>query len=163
MGYPNERRRPMNMNRRGGAMTAIVAGVAFLVCAGVVWYFVSDPFHTKVNGQFNQMTKWTPEQIAKDPVNYLNFCEEQTKKAIEQLKADRISVAQNKGLLEEMRDKAANKVRVGEQKLAELKGAYEKGEKDTSWPVSFEGQSREKDWVRTNVMSLYKQVETQKH
>src|SRR5438552_14869923 len=86
MGYRSERSCPMNMRRRGGAMTAIVACVAVVLVGGVVWYFVSDPFHTRVNAQLDQMTKWTPEQIAKDPVMYLNFCEEQTKKAIEQLK-----------------------------------------------------------------------------
>jgi hypothetical protein len=137
---------------------AVVGILAVIVVIGIIWYFVSDPFRTKVDAAADQMTKWTPENIAKDPVNYLNFCETKTKQAMLDLKADRISIEQNRAKLQDMKESAGAKVRVGEKILVDLKGTWEKD----VWPVSLEGQSREKDWVKTQVVSLFKQVETQR-
>ncbi len=67
-----------------------------LVGAGI-WYFVSDPFRTKVDRAWEpEDTKWTPEQIAKDPVLYLDYVEKEATECLEKLKASKIAIAQNK-------------------------------------------------------------------
>jgi chromosome segregation ATPase len=152
----------MRSQRAGGATAAVIGVVALLVVVLVGWYFISDTFRTKVDATADQMTKWTPENIAKDPVNYLNFCEQKTKQAIEDLKADRIAVEQNRAKLQSMRDTASNKVNVGRQALVQLVDTYKRTDSANVWPVAYEGSSRDKDWFKTNIVSLNKQVETQR-
>ncbi len=41
------------VQRRGSATTAAVFVLAAVLIGAGVWYFVSDPFHTKVNANFN--------------------------------------------------------------------------------------------------------------
>ncbi|MGA2498145.1 MAG: hypothetical protein ABSH20_10410 [Tepidisphaeraceae bacterium] len=152
----------MKLARQGAASTAIIGGIVLVVVIGLVAYFASDVFRTKVDSNVNQMTKWTPENIAKDPVNYLNFCEKKINEAVDQLRADRISVAQNKAKLTDMKDTAAAKVRTGEKVLPELKGIYEQAEKDNAWPVTYNDEKRDKDWMRTYILKINKETETQR-
>ena len=126
----------MKVSRQGIGNGLIIGVIALVVVIGLGAYFFSDVFRTKIDSNLDQMTKWTPENIAKDPVNYLNFCEKKIKEAAEQLNADRISIAQNKSKLTDMKDGAAAKVRTGEKILPELKAIYEKAEKDNAWPVT---------------------------
>src|SRR5438067_2461697 len=124
MGHKSERRTPMNMNRRGGAMTSVVAVVAIAVVALGAWYLVSEVFRTKVNSQLDQMTKWTPEQIAKDPVNYLNFCEAEANKALEKLKASTIQLEMSRNQFKALKAKYEDNVQRGEKAVHELASAY---------------------------------------
>lgn len=152
----------MKNYRSGIAAGAIVGIIALvLVIAGIV-YWVSDPMRARMQEGIDQMTKWTPENIAKEPVLYLNFCEEQANKAIQSLKADRISVEQNKAKLQEMKDTASAQVKKGEQVLADLKGLYEKAETDKTWPVTWQNQSRDKDTMKAYIMRIYKETQTQR-
>jgi hypothetical protein len=139
----------------------IIAVVAVVAIAGVVLYFTSDVFRTKMNSQMNQINHWTPENIAKDPENYLNFCEEQTNKALQGLKANEISVAQSRGRLEGMKEESSKKIQLGTTALNELKDLYQKSEAASSWPASWRGQNRDKDWVRQQIVALDKQVKSQ--
>jgi chromosome segregation ATPase len=153
----------MNPQARGiTAVGAVVVVVVLLVVIGAVMYFTSDVFSTKVDAAVDQFAHWTPENIAKDPENYLNFCEKQANKAIEDLKASEISVAQSRAKLETMRAEAKNKVAVGEKTLAELKELYTKAEASNGWPATWQGQPREKDWVRRQIVSLHGQVTSQR-
>ena len=152
----------MRTSRQGVGTTAIIGLIVLVVVIGVVAYFASDVFSTKVDSKVDQMTKWTPENIAKDPVNYLNFCEKKINEALVSLKADRISVAQNKAKLSDMRDGAAAKVRMGDKVLTELKGIYEQAEKDNAWPVTYNEEKRDKDWIRNYIMKISKETEIQR-
>ena len=152
----------MKLARQGAASTAIIGGIVLVVVIGLVAYFASDVFRTKVDANMDQMTKWTPENIAKDPINYLNFCEKKINEAIVSLKADRISVAQNHAKLSDMRDTAAAKVRTGDKVLTELKGLYEQAEKDNAWPVTYNNEKRDKDWIKAYILKINKETETQR-
>jgi chromosome segregation ATPase len=152
------------MNRRHLGLTApqfIVALVVVVVVAGVVLYFTSDVFRTKMDAQYDQLAHWTPENIAKDPENYLNFCETQTKKALMDLKANEISIAQSRGGLETMKTESDNKVQVGTKALAELKDLYTRTESANSWPAQWKGENRDKEWVKRQVIALDKQIRSQ--
>ncbi len=152
----------MKLARQAAASTAIIGGIVLVVVIGLVAYFASDVFSTKVDSKVDQMTKWTPENIAKDPVNYLNFCEKKINEAVTSLKADRISVAQNKAKLSDMKDTAGAKVRTGDKVLTELKALYEQAEKDNAWPVTYNNEKRDKDWIRAYIMKISKETETQR-
>ncbi len=152
----------MRVSRQGVGNTTIVGAIVLVVIIGLVAYFGSDVFRTKVDSNIDQMTRWTPENIAKDPVNYLNFCEKKINDAIVQLKADRISVAQNKAKLSDMHESAAAKVRTGEKVLAEVKALYEQAEKDNAWPVTYNNEKRDKDWIKSFLVKIFKETETQR-
>jgi len=152
----------MTSQRRGANTVVLVAVLVGVVAVGLVaWYFVSDVFRTKVDATAEQWTRWTPENIARDPVNYLNFVEAQTKASLERLKADRISIAQTRARLETMKEKAQERVRAGQQTLLRLKEAYEKAAEAKSWPAMYEGQSKTEDWFKTNIVSLFGQMQSQ--
>ena len=56
----------------------VVAVIVLVLVLGGVWYFVSDPFHQRVKDTFTGQTKWTPENIKKDPAGYLSWAIDQT-------------------------------------------------------------------------------------
>jgi len=154
----------MKTNRAGSVTTIGMVILALVVVLGAVWYFTSDVGRTKMNAAADQYMHWTPENIAKDPINYLNFCEEETKNAVQQLKADEISVAQSQGKLQAMREDAANKVAVADKALPELKALWEKNNADaTAWPVTWHGQSLDRDGFKRQMVSLFHEQQTQQN
>jgi len=87
-----------------GGMRVIVIVLIILAAVIAGLYFTSDVYRTRINAAANQYAHWTPENIAKDPENYLNFCEEEANKALLGLKASEISIAQNRGKLDAMQN-----------------------------------------------------------
>ncbi|GIW77800.1 MAG: hypothetical protein KatS3mg104_2863 [Phycisphaerae bacterium] len=154
------------MNRiatRGSAAVKgmIALGVLILIGAAV-WYFVSDIFRTKVDAGFTQATKWTPENIAKDPQNYLNYVEAETIKAQQSLKASRIAIAQNRSKLESIKSEASAKINTGEKAIKELVSAYKTASVSNAFPISWNGRNLEKEKVQQQVVALDKEVKIQK-
>ncbi len=151
----------MNESSGGFAKVVAIVIVAVLVIGAVV-YFTSDVYRTKMDSAMNQYARWTPENIAKDPINYLNFCESEANKALLQLKASEIAIAQKRGELDAMSKEAANKIKVGERALTELKSAYSTAASAKTWPVVWQGQNRDEDWTKRQIVSFHRQVEAQK-
>ncbi len=152
----------MNIARhKGSTTTALVAVLAVVVVGGVGWYLASDVFRTKVDAGIRQGTTWTPENIAKDPVNYLNYVEAETSKALDSLKASRIAIAMSKADLTSKGAEAKNKVAVGKKAVNELLQVYKDADAANVWPASYNGQPHDKNWVQVNVVSLQKQVNQQ--
>src|SRR5262245_24649976 len=121
---------------RGASTAGIVVGlVAVAAIAFVVVYFASDVFRTKANAAYKQFAEWTPENSAKDPLNYLNFCEEQTKSALEKCKASEVAIRMKKGQIEEMHKTAVSKNSLGNKALGELKTAYKAADESKQFPL----------------------------
>jgi len=152
----------IRMCRTGLISKLLLLLVGLVVVAGVIAYFASDIWRTRINAAHDQFSRWTPENIAKDPLNYLNFCEEESKTALQDLKASEISVRQGHEKLQNMKDEANNKISVGAKALDDLKAAYTRASADNTWPVAWQGQNREKDWTQRQIVSLNRQVEAQK-
>jgi len=142
--------------------TSLIVVLAIVVVAFAAWYFISDPFRTKVDATADQWTKWTPENIAADPENYLNFCETETKEALNDLKASKIRIAQSKGTLQTMKQDASGKAAVGDKALVELKEAYVKADAGNVWPVKWREFSGDKAWCQKQIVTFYKQTEGQR-
>jgi septation ring formation regulator EzrA len=151
----------MSRSQRGNAVTVVLVLVGLVVVVFIALFAFSDVFRTKTKSAWEELTEWTPEQIAKDPVNYLNFCEEKTKDAMQKLKATEISIRQKQGTLRGMKEKHANQVRVGEQALAELKTIYKDAEAAGSWPATWRGESRDRAFVRKQIVSIDREVQGQ--
>lgn len=130
--------------------------VALAVLAGL--YFFSDVFRTKAKGAWKEFAEWTPQNIAEDPVGYLDFAEERAKDTQVKLRASEISLGQRKGKLESMKEEAARKVAAGTKALDELRAAYKAAEAGGAWPVEWNGVKRDKDWTKQQIMKLHGEV-----
>jgi len=150
------------MSRQDGVTKIVVAVLVLLVSALAVYYFTSDVGRTRITEAGKQYAKWTPDNIAKDPENYLNFCEQECQAALLKLKASEIEIAQNRGALEAMVAAAKNKVAAGTKGLDELKGAYKQAETDAKFPFTWNGKSYTQEAAKRDVVSLFRQVEAQK-
>ena len=143
-------------NRTGLSTVGIIVGL--VVLAGLVFgglYFYSDVFHTKANAAYDQ---FAPENIAKDPVNYLNFCEEQTKAAVTKLKASEIAIAQKKASIQTMVDDAKSKVAGGKVALDELKAIYVKADADKKWPTTWRNQTMEQEPCKRQIVKFDREI-----
>ena len=145
-----------------GIVKMIAGAVVIAAIVVGVLYFTSDVQKTKIDAAINQYAHWTPENIAKDPLNYLNFCEQEAEKAMLNLKASEIAIAQNRGNLDGMKKTAQDKIAAGEKAVGELKTLFSQAEKDAKWPVTWQGQTRDKDWIKRQIVSLFRQVEAEK-
>lgn len=149
--------------RGSAAVTGIIILVVLILIGAGIWYFTSDVFRTKVDAGFTQATKWTPENIAKDPHNYLNYVEAETVKAQQSLKASRIAVAQNRAKLESIKSESTAKINAGEKAVKELVTAYKTASTTNAFPISWNGRTLEKEKVQQQVVALDKEVKIQKN
>ncbi|MCG8510801.1 MAG: hypothetical protein MI741_16380 [Rhodospirillales bacterium] len=132
--------------RNRGSATAIVIGVVVVVVvAGLGLYFFSPFWQQKVDSGVRDFTQWTPERIAAEPVLYLDFCEKQSNQALEKIEASKISIAQRKAKLEQMKEESDTYVKKGEQILKQLKELNAEAKANDSWPVTFNGNELTKE------------------
>ena len=100
----------MSNRTRGATFGAFLVGTAVCgVITGGVLYFFSDTFRTRANETYRQLSEWTPENIAEDPINYLNFAEEQTARSLVALKQEEGSLD---GLLVRLRQEQRRLIRL---------------------------------------------------
>jgi hypothetical protein len=148
-------------SRTGVSTVGLVVGLVVLAAiVGGGLYIYSDVFHTKANAAFDQFAHWTPENIAKDPVNYLNFCEEQTKAAVTKLKASEIAIAQKKASIQTMVDDAKTQVAGGKVALDELKAVYVKADADNKWPATWRTFTLEKDACKRQILKFAGEIKS---
>lgn len=150
------------MAQKNGSTKVIVTVVIGVVALLAVYYFTSDVGRTRLTEAGKQYAKWTPDNIAKDPENYLNFCEQECNAALLKLKASEIEIAQNRGSLEAMVAAAKNKVAAGTKGLAELKEAYTQAETAAKFPFVWNGKNYTQDAAKRDIVGLFRQVEAQK-
>ena len=148
-------------SKSGFAKAIVLILVAGAVVLGVM-YFTSDVAKTRIDAAADQYAHWTPENIAKDPENYLRFCESEANKVLQSLKASEIAVAQNRASLENTLKDADAKIGVGEKALGELKGIFSQADAANQWPVTWQGRTLDKASAKQQIVSLHKQVEGQK-
>lgn len=139
-------------------MLRLITGLLILaILAGGILYFQSDVFRPKVDQAIDAWTKWTPENITKDPKGYLTFALTELEKIEEQLKAHRL------GLTVEL-DRTTNRTKKEELTVAasmnvleDLKDTY-RVSKET-YPVSFKGQSLAESQFQEKVVEVDRELE----
>ena len=150
------------INERGAGMVTFVVGAGVLVVIGVVvLYMASDVFKTKADSAYRQFSEWTPENIAEDPLGYLDFCEAEAKRAVRKLKATRIEIAANRVSLKDSASEAAKLVRVGEKNIRELLVKHDIAEEGGGWPIEWQGAERDRKYVEAQLAALDRQIRGQ--
>lgn len=147
--------------RAGFGLVQVVVGVLLVaLVVGAAAYFLSDVFRTKADVAYAGFAKWTPENIAKDPVNYLNFCEAQTQGAIIKLKASEIAIAQKRGQIEHMLAENRNKVTLGRQALAELKTLFRQADTNQAWTAAWRGVALDADQCKRQILKFAGEIKS---
>jgi hypothetical protein len=152
----------MNTRRKGSTTTTVVGILAVLLVGGVAWYFVSERFRSQADQAFTDLTKWTPDAIAKNPTGYLDFVEQKTKEAQLKLKASRIAIADSRGKLQQTKTDAEQSIKVGENHLAELLGKYQDAKQSDAFPVKWGGRTLDKTTSEKQAIALNKEVAFQR-
>lgn len=126
----------MKDNRSGSVWVGLLVILALI---GAVMYYFSEPFKTKVDEGVKQATMFTPENIQKDPVNYLNWSTEEIQKSMDKLGAARISMLTKKGSVVRQLQDDQSELAGHRSFLSEAKTAYKKASADSGWPVTMRG------------------------
>ncbi len=149
-------------HRRGLTTSgAILSVVGAVVVIGGAAYMFSDVWSTKMESAYSQFSDWTPENIAKDPVNYLNFCEKRAKDAQTKLKARKISIAQKKGTLATKQEVAQEEVNKRKAALLKLKELKDSAESSNSWPVKHNNKELSKEELGKLAVEFRRQMDQQ--
>jgi chromosome segregation ATPase len=139
-------------SRRGAAAGIVVAVICLLLVAGGIWYFVSKPFHTNVNEKFKQATEWTPENIKKDPVGYLNSAIEQIDETKKKLGAAQLALTTQRNDISNSLEKYSTDKSNYERLMPELKETYEKADTKNDWPATVRGHKFDKGELRRKIV-----------
>jgi len=141
--------------------SALFAAITLMAVLGLTGCGRNELLEAKVGRAVEQATKWTPENIEKDPKGYLYFCEQEIKKTIGDLKASEIAISQNRARILSMQEDAEKKIRVGKQALSELKQLYLAAEDNGQWPITWKDTPRDKTWTQRQIVGLDRQVTQQ--
>lgn len=131
----------------------LAIAVVLVVGLGALYKF-SDVFRTKVDNQISQLTEWTPENIADDPVGYLDFCQAETQAAAEALAQQHIGLTQKRGELESRRDDSQQRITLGDQAVADLVALWRAAEASGEWPVEYSGNQFDREELQRQIMSF---------
>lgn len=136
-------------------MGKIIAGIIVIaLIIGALFYFVSDPFKTKVDTQLEQATKWTPENIHKDPSGYLSWAVSQADDTVEALSARRIGLTQQKSNTERMLQKASKDLASAKKLFDQFRDAYKEAGGANTWPKEVAGTQYQEAELKKQIISL---------
>jgi hypothetical protein len=128
--------------KRGNRGSGLIVGIiALVVVAAIVFYFISDPFKAKVNEQVRQATKWTPENIQKDPVGYLQWALDECNSSKDMLEAREIGLRSQLKKFEMAHQEKSAQLANDTKLVEEAKDAYTKASGGGGWPVEFRGRN----------------------
>jgi DNA repair exonuclease SbcCD ATPase subunit len=153
------------MNRirtRGSASTILVGVIVIVALIGGGLYLFSDVFKTKADRAFKDLTQWTPENIAADPLAYLDFCETKANDAMKKLKASEIEVKTNLNELKAKQAESASAIETGDKALTDLKSQYTGAEQSQTWPLKWQGKEFDQAQAKKQIVSLHKSLEGKK-
>jgi hypothetical protein len=134
----------------------IGALIILATLAGGILYLQSDVFRTKANEQYNQWTKWTPENITSDPKGYLNFALTELEKIQKQLEAHKLDLNVRLDTAEQRRKTEDMRATASARALDRLKNIYLVDTR--TFPVSVEGQNLSEAQFEERVVEVDRQM-----
>lgn len=147
------------MQTRKQGLSPILILVLLALAAGVILYFWSQPFQTRVNEAARQASQWTPENIQKDPVGYLTWAREETGRTEQTLQASTLSLKTK--LNEATRQVAANRESLDTYTtlLGEAKSLYREAAATDSWPATLRGVSLTEAQLKAKIVEAFEKVQ----
>lgn len=138
----------------------VTALLILATLAGGVLYFQSDVFRTKANQVVDEWTKWTPENITKDPKGYLTFAIGELSAIGDQLKTHKRTLLERIDLAEQRVKKEALTAQASQTALDNLKSAYHGGKE--GFPVSYDARDYDEVQFQDLVVETDRLLETAK-
>jgi hypothetical protein len=137
-----------------------VAIVLALVLVGIgIYYVASAPFKTKVNEAISQTMQWTPENIAKQPQDYIRWAIAESETVLESTKAREVAIAQLEGRWKARAGELEEASNVGQKALDELKQLYRDAEASGDWAVTWRGRTVESENdLKRQIIALHNEV-----
>lgn len=149
----------MASSNGNGWFKTLVIAAAVLVGVG---YFVSAPFRSKVDRQIEQATKWTPENIQKDPEGYLYFAQGEVSDAKDSLEANLIDIAQRKERTRSLfLDRSSERDAI-DAVLIDLRAAYIESRKSDVWPAMVGERFIAEPELKKQILEAHDRLETAK-
>jgi len=139
-------------------MNAKIALVCLAVAGLGGLYFFSDVFRSKIDRQITELTEWTTDNIAEDPLGYLQFCENETKDAKEGLISQERALDRKRTELLARRDQAQARIDAGDPALDQLVELYQGAQTSGEWPVQFNGSDLDEATVREQIIATNDQL-----
>ncbi|MCX7719115.1 MAG: hypothetical protein N2111_12040 [Candidatus Sumerlaeaceae bacterium] len=104
--------------------------------------------------QIRQAREWTPENQRKYPVEFAQYAVREAEDSLGRLEANRLRLTQHQARIRTAVEESRAKADAGGEALRELKGLYRSADTASSWPVVWRGVSRDRHWVRQNIVKL---------
>jgi chromosome segregation ATPase len=137
----------------------VIAAIILVLGAGTIFFFVSDPFNTKVKEGYKQATKWTPENIQKDPVGYLTWAVDRCESTKKDLESTMISLKTKNNDLERKVTTTESELANYEDLLQDLKQLHKETEANDSWPATYKDHQFDKNELQNRVVETFNRVE----
>lgn len=112
-----------------------VTWVVFAVGAVALFYVISGPFQAQVDQTIQQKTEWTPQNIQKNPGQYLFHSKNEAKDARDSLSASLIDLAQQRARLQSQFLSNQTELDNVGRLLPSLVSAYHESEDANLWPA----------------------------
>jgi len=129
------------ITRANSTRNTVIGIIVLVVVALGIFYFVSDPFKAKVDKKIEQSTKWTNENIQKDPLGYLTWSMAEVRRVKAQMESNFIGLSRQQKNAYRLKDEATSKQQAAQRIIAAGKAAYTKASETKSWPVSVNGKT----------------------
>jgi len=100
-----------------------------------IFYVVSDPFQARVDQVVEQKTQWTPQNIQKNPQQYLLHSKQEARNARDSLSASLIDLAQQRARLQSQFITNQTELDGLNQLLPILISSYQESEDTDHWPA----------------------------
>ena len=100
-----------------------------------IFYVVSDPFQAQVDQVVEQKTQWTPQNIQKNPQQYLLHSKQEARNARDSLSASLIDLAQQRARLQSQFITNQTELDGLNQLLPILISSYQESEDTDHWPA----------------------------
>ena len=151
----------MNLKSRTGSTTStVIAIIVLIVVALGVFYFVSDPFKAKVDKKIEQSTKWTNENIQKDPLGYLTWSISEVRRVKAQMEANLIGLSRQQKSASRLKDESMSKQQAAERLVNAGKEAFTKADAAKAWPATLNGQKYTSDELKGYLLKMSKQEQS---
>ncbi len=130
--------------------------IPLIAVAVVIWiiYQKSPGLQSKANEIKTNWTKWSQEDIQKNPVKFLEAREENLRAVLKELNDNKGKIDKEVAKLQLAHDEHQAKVDTANRLAEEFKVAYKAAQENDSWPVSLAGAEYTRDQLITQVETL---------
>jgi phage shock protein A len=136
--------------------------VPFIAIAIIVFIFYKESpyFQGKVADAQNNLTKWSEDNIRKNPAGFLDMAEGKIKKSLAGLEESKGKIDITMTELRGKREGNQNRVDTATTLTSEFKTAYKAAKADGSWPATIRGQAYNLDQLKKQVKLLMDQKQS---